>query len=73
MESAEVSLRSCHESSAGMLSEKSSWIIDLSNMPRLTQKLISKYFMEKMVCGCLVKGGTKHKSQAHQLFSDQYI
>ena len=47
MESIEVSLRSCHESSAGMLTEKSSGIIDLSNMPRLTKKLISKYFMER--------------------------
>ena len=73
MESIEVTLRSCHESSAGMLSEKSSWTIDLSSMPRLTQKLISKYFMEEMVCGCLVKGGTKHKSQGHQLYSEQYI
>ena len=47
MESIEVSLRSCHESSAGMLTEKSSGTIDLSNMPRLTKKLISKYFMER--------------------------
>ena len=33
-------------------------------MPRLTQELISKYFMEEMVYGCLVKGRTKYKSQA---------
>ena len=43
-----------------MLSEKSSWIKHMSNMARLTQE-ISKYFMEEMVCGSLVKGGTKYK------------
>ena len=56
MEGIEVSLRSYHEKSASMLSETSSWTRDLSNMPRLTEELISKYFMEEMVCGSLVKG-----------------
>ena len=44
-----------------MLSEKSSWIKYMSNMARLTQEVISKYFMEEMVCGSLVTGGTKYK------------
>ena len=73
MESIEVSLRSYHESSAGMLSETSSWTIDLSNMRRLTQELISKYIVEEMVCRSLVKGGIKHKSQGYQLLSEQYM
>ena len=55
MEGIEVSLRSYHEKSAAMLNETSSWTRDLSNMPRLTQELISKYFTEEMVCGSLVK------------------
>ena len=63
MEGIQLSLRSYHEKSAGILSE-TSWTTDLSNMPRLTQELISKYFMEEMVYGCLVKGRTKYKSQA---------
>ena len=73
MESIEVSLRSYHESSAGMLSETSSWTIDLSNMRRLTQELISKYIVEEMVCRSLVKGGIKHKSQGYQLLNEQYM
>ena len=56
MEGIEVSLRSYHEKYAGMLSETLSWTRDFSNIPRLTQELISKYFMEDMVCGSLVKG-----------------
>lgn len=32
----EVSLRSCHEKSDHMSIETSSWIRDLSNMPRIT-------------------------------------
>ena len=49
MESIAVSVRSYHEKSAGFLSETSFWARGLSNMPRLAQELISKYFMEEMV------------------------
>ena len=73
MEGIVVSLRSYHEKSAAMLNETSSWTRDLSNMPRLTQELISKYFMEEMVCGSLVKRGTKHKSQGYQLCKEHYV
>ena len=37
---------------------------------RLTQELISKYFMEEMVYGCLVKGRTKYKSQANNFLKN---
>ena len=73
MEGIEVSLRSYREKSASMLSETSSWTGDLSNMARLTQELISKYFMEGMVCGSLVKGGTKHKSEGYHTFKEKYV
>ena len=73
IEGIEVSLRSYHEKYAGMLSETLSWTRDFSNIPRLTQELISKYFMEDMVCGSLVKGGTKRKSQGYQLFKEKYV
>ena len=72
MEDSEVSLRSYHEMSAGILSETSSWTIDLSSMPRIIQELISRYFMEEMVCGS-VNGRIKHKSQCYQLFKEQYV
>ena len=42
MEDIEVSLRSYHEKSSGMLSETSSSTRDLSNISRATHKLISK-------------------------------
>ena len=50
MEGIEVSLRSYHEESAGMMNETLSWARVLSNMPTLTQELISTYFVEDMVC-----------------------
>ena len=72
MEDIEVSLKSYHEMSAGILSETSSWTIDLSSMPRIIQELISRYFMEEMVCGS-VNGGIKQKSQGYPLFKEQYV
>ena len=72
MEDIDVSLRSYHEMSAGILSETSSWTIDLSSMPRIIQELISRYFMEEMVCRS-VNGRIKHKSQCYQLFKEQYV
>ena len=50
VEGIEVSLRSYQDESAGMMRETSSWTRDLSNMPRNTEELISKYFIEEMVC-----------------------
>ena len=50
-----------------------SWKRDLSNMPRITQKLVSRYLMEGVVGGSLVKGGTKHKCHGSQLFKEQYM
>ena len=73
MKGIEVSLRSYHEKYAGMRTETLSWTRDFSNIPRLTQELISKYFMEDMVCGSLVKGETKQKSQGYQLFKEKYV
>ena len=49
MENIAVSVRSYHEKSAGLLSETSFWVRGLSNMSRLAQELISKYFMEEIV------------------------
>ena len=72
MEDSEVSLRSYHEMSAGILSQTSSWTIDLSSMPRIIQELISRYFMDKMVCGSL-NGGIKHKFQGYPIFKEQYV
>ena len=50
MEDIEVSLRSYHEMSTGILSETSSWTKDLSSMPKIIQEhqdiLWKRWFVE---------------------------
>ena len=48
------------------------WTRDLWNFPRITQKLISRYYEAGTIDGRLFQERRKHKSQGYQFFKEQY-
>ena len=69
IENNEEALRNFQEKSA-RISGTLFWTRDLSNFPRITQKLISRYYMAGTIGRRLFQERSKHKSQGYQFFKE---